>query len=550
VGFSRLRTDIGVATDPPRTLGRYELLGSIGVGGMATVYLARTAGEAGFQRLFAVKILHPHLAGEPGFITMLLDEARIAALLHHPNVVPIIDLGSQDGIHYVAMEYIEGCSLSALLKKRRDARPPSILVPLMIDALAGLESAHALVDDDGNPMNLVHRDVSPQNILVSVDGNARITDFGIARAESRINSTRPGQVKGKYAYMSPEQIRSSSTIDRRSDVFAAGGVLWSMLTGRKLFQGENDAGTMNNIMEAEVPPPSTIGLKPPVAFDAVCLRALERDPDKRYATAQEMEDALRDAAMSSGGLASRREISAWVGESFKEELSARRAAIRAAVSDTNRAIGKIPGIRTTAEFPGLLPRDGADTPVPTPPSTDVSNPPEYAMISVSTAGADKKRRLAAFVAIPAVCILALVVWFATRSSGATDVPAAVAPVAPQVTQPEPSLPTPASASTTPPIETPSAAPEPSPKDRTVAEPEETAKDTAKKTAKETKPTRVSRPAPIHHNNKVVHATPPPKPPEPAPVAKASPPPPLPPVEPPVKAPKQVRWDRDSPAPPP
>src|SRR5579863_10487856 len=204
MGFS---SNEGGGFEPPRMLGRYELIGTLGTGGMATVYLARTAGEAGFQRMFAVKILHPHLAKESGFISMLLDEARIAARLHHPNVVPIVDLGSQDGAHFVAMEYIEGCSLSALLKKKRDDRPARFLVPIMLDALAGLDAAHSLVDDEGEPMNLVHRDVSPQNILVSIDGTARITDFGIARAEARISATRPGQLKGKYAYMSPEQIR-------------------------------------------------------------------------------------------------------------------------------------------------------------------------------------------------------------------------------------------------------------------------------------------------------------------------------------------------------
>src|SRR5580658_2596874 len=159
----------------PTVLGRYEIVGILGRGGMATVYLARSAGEAGFSRLFAIKVLHPHLADEQGFVSMLLDEGQIAARLHHPNVVPIVDLGSQGDIRYVVLEYVEGCSLSALFAKHRDQRPARLIVPILLDALAGLHAAHTLTDDDGKLLNLVHRDVSPQNVLVGADGAARIT---------------------------------------------------------------------------------------------------------------------------------------------------------------------------------------------------------------------------------------------------------------------------------------------------------------------------------------------------------------------------------------
>lgn len=282
----------------PLTLGRYELLGKLGEGGMATVYLSRHAGEAGFQRLYALKVLHPHLAAqEDVFVEMLFDEARIAARLHHPNVVPIVDLGSQGAFHYVAMEYVEGFALSALLRKNRDERPPRLIIPIVLDALAGLHAAHTLTDDDGAPMHLVHRDVSPQNVLVGTDGIARVIDFGIAKAESRINSTRPGELKGKLAFMSPEQIREPDTVDFRSDIFSAGVLLWSALTGQQIFGSSNSGATLNNILRMEIERPSKVGLRPPAVFDTICMRALERDRNLRIGSMLEMEESLRSLAI-------------------------------------------------------------------------------------------------------------------------------------------------------------------------------------------------------------------------------------------------------------
>jgi eukaryotic-like serine/threonine-protein kinase len=310
----------------PETLGRYELLGVLGRGGMANVYLGRHAGGAGFQRLFAIKVLHPHLAQEEAFIEMLLDEARIAARLHHPNVVPIVDLGNQDGIYYVVMEYVEGCALSVLLKKNRDRRPPRLLIPIILDALSGLHAAHTLTDDDGSSMRLVHRDVSPQNILVGVDGMARLTDFGIAKAESRINSTRPGELKGKISFMSPEQIKNPESVDHRSDVFSAGVLLWTALTGRQLFEAGSTGAAMNNTLRMAIEPPSQVGLKPPAVFDAICLRALERNVAARLDSALEFEESLRSAAAANGLCGSRREVGEWVLAAVGEELAERRNA--------------------------------------------------------------------------------------------------------------------------------------------------------------------------------------------------------------------------------
>lgn len=313
-----------------RLLGRYELIGELARGGMGTVYLARNAGEGRFQRLFAIKVLHPHLAAETAFIDMMRDEAHIAARLHHPNVVPILDLGTEGDLHYVVMEYIEGPALSTLLKRSPENRPAELVVAIVVDALEGLHAAHTLQDDEAKEIRLVHRDVSPPNILVGSDGIGRITDFGIAKAEARISSTRPGMRKGKLQYMSPEQIRDGELVDHRTDIWAIGAVLWNALTGRNLFKGESDGATIHNILEKAITAPSAEGLKPPSCFDAIVLRALSRDPANRYATALEMADALRLTAAGNGLAGTKHQVARWVTELFGSELESRRKAIREA----------------------------------------------------------------------------------------------------------------------------------------------------------------------------------------------------------------------------
>jgi serine/threonine protein kinase len=315
----------------PRRIGMYDVIGELARGGMGIVYLACRAGEAGFQRLFAIKVLHTHLADDSSFVAMLHDEARIAARLHHPNVVPIVDLGAEDGLYFVVMEYVEGAAFSMLLRASAAQRPARLVVPILIDILEGLHAAHTLKDDSGERLNLVHRDVSPQNILVSIDGNSRLTDFGIAKVTTRVTATVPGTRKGKLAYMAPEQlVDDGERIDQRADIFSAGAVLWTALTGRALFRASSDAATLHNILNKPVLPPSTIGLEPPAMFDEVCLRALERDPAKRYQTALEMADALRIIAIQERMLGSRREVAEWVTGQFSSEFAARREAIRRA----------------------------------------------------------------------------------------------------------------------------------------------------------------------------------------------------------------------------
>jgi len=295
---------------------------------MATVFLCRRSGEAGFQRLFAVKVLHPHLANEEAFVRMLIDEARIAAHLHHPHAVGILDIGYAEGARYLVMDYVEGCSLADLLRRPAVPGRHRMAVRVLVDTLNGLHAAHTAKDDDDQPLGLVHRDVSPHNMLVGTDGNARITDFGIAKARARITLTEPSVVKGKFNYLAPEQLLLPDKIDHRIDIFAAGVVLWTSLTGVQLFEGESEQETVRNVVRGEIPRPSTVGLQPPACFDEICLKALARDRAARYQTAAEMASALRQAAIVADCLASPLEVGDWVRACFEPEIQARRQAVR------------------------------------------------------------------------------------------------------------------------------------------------------------------------------------------------------------------------------
>jgi eukaryotic-like serine/threonine-protein kinase len=308
-------------------LGRYEVIGVLGRGGMATVYLANSGGEAGFSRLVAVKVLHPHLAEQEDFVAMLLDEARLAARIHHPNVVPVVDLQSDGVQHHIVMDYVEGCSFNELLNSRERNIPLRIVVTIVLDALNGLQAAHTLTDAAGTPLKLVHRDVTPQNILVGVDGMARLTDFGVALARSCIHHTHQRQLKGKLAFMAPEQIRCLP-IDHRADIFSVGCLLWRALTGQALFLGSTEVETMSNVLSKAIVPPSIVNQGIPDSLDSICLRALEREVDRRWGSAAEMEEALREAALSCDLVASRKEIGDWVKKACRRELDERRLAVR------------------------------------------------------------------------------------------------------------------------------------------------------------------------------------------------------------------------------
>ncbi len=312
---------------------RYELLAELAAGGMATVYLARLGGAGGFQRLYAIKKLHPHLAHEREFVEMFLDEARLAARIHHPNVVPILEVCTNDVGYYLVMEYIEGESLARLLSRcasRGERIPWKIGAKVVLDSLAGLDAAHTLTDDFGEPLNIVHRDVSPQNVMVGVDGTARITDFGVARAASRLTTTRAGQLKGKLGYMAPEQAQGEN-IDRRADIFAMGVILWETLAGRRLFKvrgDSSDAELLNRLLYEPIPRLSESVTDVHPAFDEICAKALDRRLSARFSTCAEFADALEAACRSAGAVASTREVAAFVDEVAGPEIAAQREIVR------------------------------------------------------------------------------------------------------------------------------------------------------------------------------------------------------------------------------
>lgn len=321
-----------------RQLGRYEILTQLASGGMASVYIARAQGVAGFERLVAIKLLHPHLAYEQEFISMFLDEARLAARIRHMNVVPTLDISDSPGDGYfLVMEYIEGDHLGVLLgraAKRGERLPRPFVFRVLSDTLHGLGAAHRLTDENGKPLKLVHRDVSPHNILVGTDGIARLTDFGVAKADVRMASTRAGQFKGKLSYMAPEQAASNRT-DQRSDLFSAGIILWESLTGRRLFKGESNGATLHKLLNDPVTRPSELwpDLEP---YDEIVMRALNRNPEERFQTAEEFGEAL-DTAAGRTGMAKTRDVAEVVRTLDADKLQDERQRIRDAIEVLGRA---------------------------------------------------------------------------------------------------------------------------------------------------------------------------------------------------------------------
>ncbi len=280
-----------------QTFGKYELIEQIGQGGMAEVYLAKQIGDlAGFEKQVALKTIFPHLTEREDLVMMFLDEARIAAQLNHPNIVQVYDLGQVDDTLYIAMEYVHGQDLRRICEvgiERDDFLPRDLAARIMADAAAGLHYAHTSVDSQGKPRNIVHRDVSPQNILVSMDGQVKVGDFGVAKAEDRLGHTRSGQRKGKLSYMSPEQLEGRK-VDARSDVYTLGIVLYETTVRTRLFRGRSDFETMSLIASGKVTPPSDLRPDFPAELEAVIMKALQMRPEDRFQSAQDFHMALED----------------------------------------------------------------------------------------------------------------------------------------------------------------------------------------------------------------------------------------------------------------
>ena len=306
---------------PLRVVGRYALYNEIAAGGMATVHIGRLLGPVGFARTVAVTRLHPQFAKDPEFVSMFLDEARLAARVQHPNVVATIDVVATDGELFLIMDYVRGESLSKLLRtarKQGERMPPRIAASIICGFLHGLHAAHEAKNERGDRIDLVHRDVSPQNVLVGADGIPRVLDFGIAKAAGRIQVTRDGQIKGKLAYMPPEQL-SGRDVTRAVDIYASAVVMWETLTGERLFKGETEGETLAKILRDPVVPPSAVVPGLPRAFDAPLLRALSREAKLRHATARELAFELEKCV----GVASASEVGEWVENLVGPILSAR-----------------------------------------------------------------------------------------------------------------------------------------------------------------------------------------------------------------------------------
>jgi serine/threonine-protein kinase len=448
-----------------RKLGRYEVLARLASGGMAGVYVARAIGVAGFERLFAIKVLHPHLAHEEEFISMFLDEARLAARIRHPNVVPTLDISdTPDAGFYLVMEYIEGDHLGALLQKawKLGKRLPfPVTLRIVVDALEGLAAAHNLTDESGRNLHLVHRDISPHNVMVSSDGVARITDFGVAKAEVRLSTTREGQFKGKLAYMAPEHA-SNGDADQRSDLFSMAIILWESLAGRRLFRAENHAATLNKICLEPVPLLSSVdaGLTP---FDALMMKALARDPNDRFQSAEEFAEAIEETATTLGGIAKAREVAGLVREYAAEKLSRDTELIRSAIAQLTASGGASQPPPAMDHVPNVVEMPLHDSPLLVAAPQNAARPSpgmDYAELDISELEQPRNRRMlwiAGVVLLAAAAGAGAALWSRRAPTALTMPTPTLQPTVPAHVAPAtPTTPTTSATPTTPPAQTPTA----------------------------------------------------------------------------------------------
>ena len=394
--------------------GKYEILRRVAIGGMAEIYLARAVGIEGFEKLVVLKRILPQYANNDEFVQMFLDEARLAATLHHSNVVQVYDIGAVDGQYFLSMEFLHGQDGRILMKTcatRHTPLPLGNALAIIIGVCAGLHYAHERVVD-GRPLDLVHRDVSPQNVFVTYDGGVKLLDFGIARASSRITETRGGTLKGKISYMSPEQC-AGYPLDRRSDVFAAAIILWEMTVGRRLYTGTSDFEILRKVKEEDAPRPSSVVSDYPPALEAIVMKGLARDREQRYATAEEMQVDLETFARDRRLTVSPVNLGRFMRELFKSELEAWQAAERAGQPGE-------PVVQTTPS--GNLIRTETSISGPVPPALSAHTEPSLSMPEPESLR-PKQRRGAIAVAL-GVLAGSLITWLLVRPAAT---PAIVAP---------------------------------------------------------------------------------------------------------------------------
>ena len=322
-----------VVSDLPMA-GKYRPILELGRGGMAVVYLAIVRGPAGFNKLQVIKQLRHELAGEPDQVAMFLNEARVSARINHPNVVQINEIGREGEAYFMAMEYIDGQTLERIFRAAKGDIPLRLHLKVIAEALAGLHTAHELKDFNGSPLEIVHRDVSPHNILVGYEGEVKVVDFGIAKVAGSRSETRTGVLKGKFTYMAPEQFLGQK-IDRRTDVFAAGVMLWEAVTKRRLWgRAVNEIEVYRRVVESRIPRPSEVNAAVPAVLDDMVMKALATDPAARYQSADALRAAIEDYLAAQHGHATPRELGALVGEHFAEE----RRTIRTAIEERMRGV--------------------------------------------------------------------------------------------------------------------------------------------------------------------------------------------------------------------
>jgi serine/threonine-protein kinase len=316
------------------TLGKYRLIAELGHGGMAEVYLAVVRGPAGFNKLVVIKQIRPQLAEDPEFLGMFLDEARLAARLSHNNVVQTNEVGQEGERYFIAMEYLEGQPLNRIVHRlqKTGGLPLAQHVKLICDTLSGLHHAHELADYDGTPLGVVHRDVTPHNVFVTYDGQVKVVDFGIAKALNSSSETRSGVLKGKVAYMAPEQARGER-VDRRADIFSVGVMLWEAATGKRLWKGVPDITILQRLLSGEIPSPRTVKPETSEKLEAIIMKALAHQRDERYATAADLQTALETFLDESGERVHSRDI----GKSVTSAFEADRAKIKGIIDEQLRA---------------------------------------------------------------------------------------------------------------------------------------------------------------------------------------------------------------------
>jgi len=408
--------------------GTYTLLRHVATGGMAEIHLALTHGIEGFEKLVIVKRILPHLARDADFVQMFLNEARVAATLQHPNVVQVYDIGRDDSSHFFTMEFVYGADLSNILRRASEVRRPPTLdqaLTIVLGLCAGLHYAHEKEGLDGRPLGMVHRDVSPQNVLVSFDGATKLVDFGIAKAATRAGVTRDGALKGKIAYMSPEQCRSRP-LDRRSDVFSLAILLWELTTFRRLFRADSDYDQLEMITSTDAPPPSKFRVDYPPALEKIVMKGLRRDPAERYQTVEDMQLELEELARELRLVISSVSLGRYVRGLFREQADAWAAAQKEGVS--------FPQFLATCDMPS--PSTNTDTWI-APPSEEVmpvhanrDTPPPFQVPTMFPVDELRPARRRMWPLVAGVLALAggLALWIGMRGgSSATADPTAAPP---------------------------------------------------------------------------------------------------------------------------